>query len=208
MPFSGEQLNTYGSRPRRVFIMDATRAGIPVTVLHSFRDATATMRVRLLSLFTIVDASGPEMDRGEAVTVFNDLVVLAPAAIIDAPVSWTAVNDRRVRGAFTDGGQTVSAELTFDAEHDLVDFVSQDRLRASPDGKSFERQGWSTPLAGHRYAHGRRFSVTGEGRWHAPEPEGDFTYVELHFDDVAYNVTDVDDDTPSRSSPVVASVAP
>ena len=90
MPFTGEQLNTYGPQPRRVFIMDATRSGLPVTVLHSYEDTTATMRAKVLSLFTVVDASGPEMDRGETVTVFNDLVVLAPGAIVDAPVRWTA----------------------------------------------------------------------------------------------------------------------
>ena len=59
MPFSGEQLNTYGPRPQRVFIMDATRSGIPVTVLHSYKDTTATMRAKVLSLFTVVNATGP-----------------------------------------------------------------------------------------------------------------------------------------------------
>ena len=43
------------------------------------------MRAKALSVATVVDASGPEMDRGETVTVFNDLVVLAPGAIVDAP---------------------------------------------------------------------------------------------------------------------------
>ncbi len=172
MSFTGKQVNTYGPRPQRVFIMDATRSGLPVTVLHSFADTTATMRAKVLSLFTVVDASGPEMDRGETVTVFNDLVVLAPGAIVDAPVRWTAVDARHVRGVFTDGDQTVSAELTFDAEHDLVDFVSEDRLRASTDGKSFDPQTWSTPLSGHRDADGRRVLASGEGRWHAPRPEG------------------------------------
>ena len=50
-----------------------------------------------------------------------------------------------MQGAFTDGDLTVSAELTFDANHDLVNFVSADRLRASTDGTSFTPQVWSTP---------------------------------------------------------------
>lgn len=207
MPFAGEQLNTYGPRPRRVFIMDATRSGLPVTVLHSFRDTTATMRAKVLSLFTVVNAAGPEMDRGETVTVFNDLVVLAPGAIIDTPVRWTALDAHHVRGVFTDGDQTVSAELTFDANHDLVDFVSQDRLRASPDGKTFEQQTWSTPLSAHRDTNGRRFLTFGEGKWLAPEPEGLFTYVEFHIDDITYNRRDLDDD-PVSETPAPAGVAP
>ncbi len=208
MPFTGEQFNTYGAHPQRVFIMDATRSGIPVTVLHVFSDTTAAMRAKVLSVFTVVNASGPEMDRGETVTVFNDLVVLAPGAIIDAPVRWTTVDAHHVSGVFTDGDQTVSAQLTFDANHDLVDFVSADRLRASTDGKSLEPQVWSTPLAEQRDADGRRILVVGEGRWHAPQPEGLFTYVEFHIDDIAYNPGGTDTTTSASAHHPPAKVSP
>jgi hypothetical protein len=205
MPFSGEQVNTYGPRPQRIFLMDATRSALPVTVLHEFADATATMRVRLLSLFTIVDAAGPQMDRGETVTVFNDLVVMAPGAIVDAPVTWEAVDDLHVRGTFTDGGQTVSAALTFSAEHDLVDFVSDDRLQASTDGKTFTPRRWSTPLSGHRDTDGHRVLTDGEGVWHAHQSEGAFTYLELHLDAIGYNVGDAGTTATIRSVPAIPS---
>ncbi|WP_185995706.1 DUF6544 family protein [Nocardioides campestrisoli] len=191
MTFTGKQINTFGPRPQRLFIMDATRSGLPVTVLHAYQDATATMRAKAISLVTVVDAAGPEMDRGETVTVFNDLVVLAPGAIVDAPVRWTTVDAHHVRGVFAHGGQTVTADLTFDEAGDLVDFVSEDRLRASDDGRSFTPQRWSTPLSGHRDdEQGQRVPTSGQGRWLAPE--GWFTYVELHFDDVAHNVRSAD----------------
>ncbi len=188
MPFTGEQLNTYGPRPSRAFIIDATRSGLPVTVLHVYDHATATMRAKLLSVATVVDASGPEMDRGETVTVFNDLVVLAPGAIVDAPVRWTAIDADHVRGAYTNGAQSVSAVLTFNAEHDLVDFVSKDRLRASAGGRLFDRQEWSTPVTAHQQAGGYRLPTVGEARWHAPKPEGAFTYLEFHLDAIEFNV--------------------
>ena len=188
MPFTGEQVNTYGPRPSRAFIIDATRAGLPVTVLHLYDHTTATMRGRLLSVATVVDAAGPEMDRSETVTVFNDLVVLAPGAIADAPVRWTPIDAEHVRGVFTNGDQTVSAILTFNAQHDLVDFASHDRSRASADGTSFEKQDWNTPLTAHRVTGGHRLPRVGEGRWGAPAPEGPFTYLEFHLDDIHYNV--------------------
>lgn len=191
MPFTGRQVSTYGARPQRAFIMDATRTGLPVTALHQFAAGTATMRVTLLSLIPVVDAAGPEMDRGETVTVFDDLVVFAPGAIPGAPVRWSAVDPTHVRGVYTDGDQSVSAVLTFDADHDLVDVVSQDRWRACADGRSFVAQPWSTPLTAHRDEGGRRVLSDGAGRWDAPQPEGSFAYLELHVDDIAYNVRDV-----------------
>lgn len=207
MPFTGRQVNTYGPRPQRIFLMDATRSGLPVTVLHVFADTTATMRVKLLSLFTMVDASGPEMDRGETVTVFNDLVVMAPGAIVDASVKWTAIDARHVRGEFTDGDQTVSAVLTFDAEHDLVDFVSEDRTPPPADGKPFTHRGWSTPIAGHQETDGHRVITTGEVVWHAPQPEGSFTYLEFHLDAISYNAGAADTTpTPPLPAPTTNNV--
>ena len=137
MPFTGRQVNTYGPRPQRAFIMDATRSGLPVTVLHQFADATATMRAKVLPVVPAVDAAG---------------------------------------------------RLAVDARHDLVDFVSEGRLRASSDGTTFVAQPWSTPLAAHQDRDGRRVLADGEGRWAAAPPEGSFAYIEFHLDDIAYNV--------------------
>lgn len=201
MPFTGQQVNTYGPRPQRIFLMDATKAGLPVTVLHEFADTTATMRVKLLSVFTMVDAAGPEMDRSETVTVFNDLVVMAPGAITDAPVTWNTLDPQHVRGEFTDGDQTVSAVLTFNAEHDLVDFVSDDRSAASADGKTFTHRRWSTPIAGHRDTDGRRILTAGEGVWHAGAPDGPYTYLEFDLDAVTYNAGDEPATTTPLSQP-------
>jgi hypothetical protein len=101
--------------------------------------------------------------------------------------------------------------LVFDADHDLVDFVSDDRLRASSDGRSFTRQRWSTPLVGHIETDGRRLMRVGEGRWHAPQPEGTFTYIEFHLDAISYNVQSPAGTTrPSALAPpsTLADVAP
>ncbi|WP_380166274.1 DUF6544 family protein [Jannaschia sp. R86511] len=187
MSFTGKQVNTFGSRPQRAFLMHATRSGLPVTVLHQYVGTTATMEVTLASVVPMVDAAGPTMDRGETVTVFNDLVVLAPGAIADAAVTWTPVDEHHVRGELTNGAHTVSAVLTFDDDHDLVDFVSDDRSRASADGRSFVQQEWSTPLSAHRDQDGRRVVSAGQGMWSAPEPEGRFSYLDLYLDDIEYN---------------------
>ena len=187
MPFTGEQVNTYGARPRRLFFMDATRAGLPIDVLHVYDDHGATMRVRAGSVVPVANAAGPELDRAETVTVFNDLCILAPAALVDAPVEWETLDDRHVRGTFTLGDQRVAAELVFDAEDHLVDFVSDDRLRSSPDGRSFTPQRWSTPISGYRDVGDRRVGTTGAARWHAPDPEGEFAYLELVVDGIDYD---------------------
>ncbi len=189
MTFTGEQVNTFGPQPSRLFFMDAELFGLPIEVLHVFAAERATMRVRALSLFTMVDASGPEMDRGETVTLFNDLCVLAPGALVDAPVAWCSLDDHRVRGTYTYGANTIAAELTFDDDHELVDFSSDDRTAVSPDGKTFTPQRWSTPIAGYRDVGSGRLGTMGEGHWHAPD--GEFAYLEYDLEQITYNAADL-----------------
>ncbi|HYN34487.1 MAG TPA: DUF6544 family protein [Ilumatobacteraceae bacterium] len=189
MTFTGEQVNTWGNRPSRLFLMDAELFGLPVEVLHVFETGEATMRVRALSLFTMVDASGPDMNRGETVTIFNDLCILAPAALIDAPVTWHVLDEHRVRGAYTYGVNTVTAELSFNDDHELIDFCSDDRSAVSTDGETFTPQRWSTPISGYRTVGASRLGTVGEAHWHAPD--GEFAYLEYRLDDITYNPTDL-----------------
>jgi len=188
MPFTGEQVNTYGSWPNRLFFMDARMFGLPVDVFHHFVGPSATMEVKVCSLVPMAEARGPEMDRSETVTIFNDMCVLAPAALVGAPIAWREIDDRTVEGTFTRGEHTVSARLVFGDDDRLVDFVADDRSRSSSDGTTFTPQRWSTPLREPRQFGRRRIASVGEARWHAPEPEGEFAYLEFVTDDIAYNV--------------------
>ncbi len=187
MTFRGEQVNTYGSQPNRLFYLNATMKGLPVDVLHVYADGRATMRVRLCSMLPMVRASGPELTQAETVTLFNELCVMAPAAIIDAPVAWEPLDEHRAGGTFTHAGHSVRAELVTDEVGQLVDFVSDDRLRASANGRTFLPQRWSTPLTGYRELGGRRLASLGAARWHAPEPEGEFCYLEFVIDKLVVN---------------------
>ncbi|HXV63394.1 MAG TPA: DUF6544 family protein [Vicinamibacteria bacterium] len=182
MTFTAEQYNFPGE-PARFFLMKATRGGLPVDVYHAFRDRSASMSVKLVSLVPMVDAVGPEMDRAETVTLFNDLCLLAPAELVDPAVRWTPIDERSARANYTIGSNTISAVLSFNEKGELVDFVSDDRLAASADGKQFTPCRWSTPVGEYRSFGPLRVFTRGEARWHPPE--GDFAYLEIelvHFE--------------------------
>lgn len=188
MEFTSEQLNRLGPEPSRLFFLDATMKHLPVDVLHLYVGRSATMRVRLLSVLQLVEAHGPELDQAETVTLLNDLCIFAPAALVDPALRWEPVDAARARVRFTNGRHTVGAELVFDEAGQLVDFVSDDRYRASEDGEGFALQRWSTPISAYRDFGARRIATRGEARYHAPAPEGEFAYLELEVLDIAYNV--------------------
>lgn len=175
MEIEAEQRTTLDP-PTRLFFVAAARAGIPFHAYHLLTGEGATMRVRVAGLVQVVDARGPEMDRSEAVTFFNDLCFLAPGALVDAPVRWEELDPRTVRGTFTLGRESVQATLTFDEAGDLVGFTSPDRSM-SADGRVFERHPWSTPFRDHAVFEGGRLARRGQATWSLPT--GDFTYGEF-----------------------------
>lgn len=177
MPFVAEQVNSYHPSVARLFHMSATMRGLPVDILHMLTDGRATMRGLVLSMVPVVDASGPEMDRAETVTLFNDLCLFAPSALVNAPVEWEPVDERTVKATYTNAGHAVTATLVFDEAGDLVDFVSDHRSKASEDGRVFTPLRWSTPIHEYTQSPGRRHCLRGEAHWHAPT--GEYAYLEL-----------------------------
>ncbi len=170
--------------PARLFHLKATRAGVPFDVYHRYVDSAATFQVRIAGLFGIVDQKGPEMTKSETVTLLNDIVVMAPAAVLDLPFTWETLGEQTVRATFSNAGYTVSATLTFDAEGDLVGFVSNDR--SQHEGKEVRKVPWSTPISGYAEVDGIRVGTQGEANW--IEPGGEWTYGRFTIRQLEYNV--------------------
>lgn len=183
MPIVADQVSFFDRRARLLHIR-ARRAGVPFEAYHRFVGPSATFTVKLASLFTITDARGPEMDRSETVTFLDDMALFAPATLVSPALRWEPVDDRVARVTFTEGGQSVRAELRFDAEGRLVDLVSEDRALASRDGTSFRAARWSTPV--HEYgAFGPlRLPVRAGAVWHLPE--GSYEYARFDLERVEY----------------------
>jgi hypothetical protein len=178
-----DQHDFFGAAPRRLFYMKASRAGLPFVGFHRYVGDAATMQVRVAGLVPVVDARGPELTRSETVTLLNDMVMLAPAALLDAPITWQPLGEREVRATYTNAGHTISAVLTFDAAGDLAGFVSNDRHQS--DGKKSRLFPWSTPMRGYRDFGGARLAAEGEARWR--EPTGEWTYAQVTLSHIVYD---------------------
>lgn len=170
-------------RPARLFHMNATRAGVPMDVYHRYVGDAATFQVRIAGLFPVVDKSGAAMTNDETVTLMNDVLVLAPAAVLDLPFTFEPVDERSLRATFRNAGFTVSARVTFDVAGDLVGFVSSDRCHGREEGAA----DWSTPISGYREIDGIRIGAFGDANW--VEPAGEWTYGRFEVTSLAYNVT-------------------
>jgi hypothetical protein len=160
--------------------------GIPFEGLHVYLDNTATMQIKIASMFQVVDAKGEKMNHGETVTVFNDMCFMAPATLIHKNIHWETVDSMTVKAKFTNDNITISALLKFNDKGELIDFISEDRYFCE-DGKTYLSYPWSTPIRNYIDMNGRKVPSYGEAIWHTPD--GEFCYAKFNLKNIEYNCT-------------------
>jgi len=143
-PVRAEQYSFVGEG-RRLFAMEMRYKGLQVYGIHHYWQEDAYMKIKILDLVQVVHNQGEYMHKGETVTWFNDLCIMAPAALLRAEVCWEEIDANRVRGRLSQNGNTVETVLTIDDEGKLVNFQSEYRYTANVDG-TFENIPWSTPM--------------------------------------------------------------
>jgi hypothetical protein len=162
----------------------------PFTLLNGFDrydNGSGHMRMRLLSLFPVVDARGPEVDLSALIIFINDMVMW-PTAFLSDYIHWEPLDAMSARAQVTLHDRQFSAVLRFNNIGELVDFITEERYRSV--GKANLQTKWSTPLRCYREVNGLRIPSEGDAIWHLPE--GDFSYIQLEIGEVRYDTFDFD----------------
>jgi hypothetical protein len=175
------QQHTFFAHPTRLFFMEAKVKRLPTAGYHYYKGNVASMRIKLLSLFSVVDISTPELFIAETVTFFNDLCLFAPAVLIDDRIQWETINDTSVKAYFRNQETTIAAILYFNEEGQLINFVSDDRY----DINEMKKYRFSTPISKYKNFNGYMLPSYGEAIWHYPD--GEFVYGKFDVKSVEYN---------------------
>lgn len=182
-PFQSVQYNFFDD-PTRLFFMKARMFGMVVPGYHDYQDKTARMNVKLFGLFPVMHAKGPEMNKAETVTVFNDMCLMAPATLIDERIQWEPIDNTSARAHFTNGVNKISAILYFNEKGELVNFISDDRYVID----EMKQYRFSTPVKEYKVLNGMNVMGYGEAVWHYPD--GEFVYGKFNLKSIEYNLDD------------------
>jgi hypothetical protein len=186
MNIASQQYNFFGDRARLFYIRSSV-FGVPFDGLHMYIGSNAKMQIKIASVFQVVDAKGEKMTKGDTVTLFNDMCLLAPATLIDTSIEWEIVDSLTVKATFSNKGNTISALLSFNQIGELINFTSNDRYY-STDGITFISYPWSTPVSKYKDFGGRKVPSYAEAVWHTPQ--GEFSYARFTLDELDYNCTE------------------
>jgi len=153
----------------------------------SYDNGAGHMLIRLLSMFSVVDIHGPEVDMSALIIFINDMVMW-PTAFLSEYIQWEPIDEMSARARVNLHNKQFSAVLYFNDLGEMVDFITEDRFRTV--GKGFERCKWSTPLRRYREVNGLRIPSEGDAIWHLPE--GEFSYIQANIGEVRYDTFDYD----------------
>lgn len=179
--FTSEQFNFF-DEPARLFFMKGKMFGITVPGYHCYHTATAIMDIRLFGIIPLIKKCGAVLNKTETVTFFNDMCLVAPAALIDENIKWQTINDYTVAATFTNHNISVKAELFFNEQYQLINFISHDRT----DIGRMKQYPFITPVSGYKNFNGYKIMSYGESIWRYPG--GDFTYGQFNLKSIEYNI--------------------
>lgn len=182
-PFRSEQYDFF-DQPTRLFFMKATLFGMTVPGYHAYKNGIASMEIKPFGIIPIVDIQGNVLNQAETVTLFNDLCLLAPAALIQPNIAWETIDSLSAKAQYTVGNITIAATLFFNETGQLINFISDDRYAIS--GSDMKHYRFSTPVHQYKNFNGFNLCSDGDAVWHYPD--GAFTYGKFRMQTLEYNL--------------------
>jgi hypothetical protein len=148
---------------RAAFVWNARAPGplLPsFTVIDGYVGGTGMLRAMLLGSIPVAKASGPIIDRAEAMRYLAEMP-WAPDAILGNPeVTWADLGEGRYEAALDTPSGRVAVTFTLDAAGDIAEMTAL-RPDAGPDGAEILRE-WRGRYWGYDRVGGRRIPVEAE----------------------------------------------
>jgi hypothetical protein len=142
------------------------------------------MLVKPLSLFTLADARGPELDVSALLRFIAEAPWFPTALVPSDHVRWEPIDEGSARIVVRDGSLAAAGVFRFGPDGRIVEFDTSDRFEAGGDAAT--RRPWGGVYRGYEEVDGFRIPAEVEARWLAP-PEV-FAYARFELQRVEYNV--------------------
>ncbi len=155
--------------------------GVSIIGRDKYYQGEGNMLIKLLSLITVADAQGPEINQGTLVRYLNEIRWF-PSAALSEYIEWESLGENSARATITHRGVSTSADFYFNEEGELVNFRAD---RYMDDEGQFRMEKWTTPITEYGIMEGIMIPTAGEGVWELES--GDFTYIRLRIVDIKYN---------------------
>ncbi len=181
MPFKAQQ---YFVTEEPGFIWNAKINAAPMFHIagrDKYDDGHGNMLIKILSLITIGDATGKEMDQGTMLRYLAEMMWYPTVALNDY-IKWEEIDERSAQANMNYMGVTASAIFKFDGNGDVSSFSAQ---RYGEFDGQYSLETWSGSVGEIKVMDGIRIPTKGVVTWELEA--GDFTWLEWEISEIEYN---------------------
>jgi len=167
--------------PVRLVHMRTKIAGLlPFEARDKFQHQHGNMLIRLLGMFTLQNARGPEMDESALVTLLAEALLL-PAYALQPYIQWTPVAADRAIAWMSSGDSVVHGIFFFNGQGEFVRFETRHRWQSKKHGR-FEKKPWRITAADYITTNGIKHPSRVSASWREGDEWVDYFHGRLVWD--------------------------
>ncbi|SNS68969.1 hypothetical protein SAMN05446037_101732 [Anaerovirgula multivorans] len=163
------------------------RANIKVAPLihiagrDKYQDGKGNMLIKALSLFSVADSEGKEIDQGTLLRYLAETMWF-PSAVLKEYITWEEIDEDNAKATMTYGGITASGIFTFNDKGEAIKFEAE---RYGEFNGKFSLETWSVPVRDYKEFEGIRVPTKGDITWKLDD--GDFNWFNFEITEIEYN---------------------
>jgi len=144
-------------------------------------DGNGNMLIKVMSLVTVADGKGKEVDQGTLLRFLAETVWFPTAALEDY-INWEEINDNSAKATMTYENVKASGIFTFGDNGEVKNFTA--RRFKELDGE-YSLETWSIDVSAYKDFSGIKIPTKGEIIWKLAD--GDFNWYNFEVLNVEYN---------------------
>lgn len=152
-----------------------------ITGRDKYYEGNGNMLIKLLSLITVADARGKELDQGALLRYLGETVWF-PTAALSSYIKWEKIDSNSARATMSYRGITASGVFIFNEKSEVIKFVAERYMELNGQ---YVMETWSCPLKDYKEFNGIWIPTKGEAVWNLKT--GDFSYYQAEITEIEYN---------------------
>jgi len=183
MPLQAEQYFRT-DRPGFIWIADVKAAPlIHLAGRDKYMNGSGHMLIKLLSLVTVADASGPHIDQGTLLRYLGETIWF-PMATLSPYITWESIDSLSARATMTWGDIQASGTFLFNEKGDITGFEA-DRYYDRKEGPTLER--WRVEVNPEKTVESAGIRIPAGAKVTWKLDSGDFTWYRIEIKEIKYN---------------------
>lgn len=181
MPVQAEQ---YFTSQEPGFIWKANIKAAPfvhISGRDKYENGKGNMLIKVLSLFTVANSKGKEIDQGTLLRYLAETIWF-PSAALNEYLTWEEIDEQNAKATMTYGDITASGVFTFNSKGEVVNFEAE---RYGEFDGDIRLETWSIPVRDYKQFEGIKIPTKGNVTWKLDT--GDFNWFNFEVTEIEYN---------------------